>query len=301
VLSGLVQLELNNLGGSLKDFGACWNNDGAGRSETRLRYRDRFFLGRRLGVAARLEQVGQDTVYTWQSAGLELDRGVGRAAGALVGIALGGFGDRNVFSEGDLQRSTRWRVRAGGNAMWGSERGGGYARLGLAATAAFKTNHYREGAQGPGDVRQAIYDGTLEAVFRAWGRLHVAVDGRFDWLESDEPSVPQPEQFTIGGARTVRGYRENQFSGRAIAYARNELRLGRSSRQGFYLFADAGYVRRETTEADGTTRLSGDGLSGYGFGVRSISRAGRIDLSFAVDDAFSLRQTKVHVVLEQSF
>lgn len=301
VLSGLVQLELNNLGGSLKDFGARWTNDGAGRSDTRLRYRDRFFLGRRLGVAVRLEQVGLDTVYTWQSAGLEVERGAGRVAGGLLGLALGGFGDRNVFSEGDLQRSTRWRVRGGASVMWGTERGEGYARLGAAATAAFKTNHYRAGATGPGDVRQTIYDGSLEAVVRAWGRVYLAVDGRIDWLDSEEASVPLPEQFTIGGARTVRGYRENQFTGRAIAYARNELRLGRSARQGFYLFADAGYVRREVPVVDAAPRLEGEGLAGYGFGIRSTSRAGRIDLSFAVDEAFSLRQTKVHAVLEQSF
>ena len=301
VLSGVVQLELNNIGGTLKDFGAMWTNDGAGRNETRLRYRDRLFLGRRLGVGVRLEQIGQDTLYTWQSAGLEAERGVGRVAGTLLSVKLGAFGDRNVFSEGDLLRSTRWRARAGVDAMRGSERRGSYARLGGAVALAFKTNYYREGVEGPGDVRQTIYDATVVAVAPAWGAVHLAIDGRFDWLESGEGSVPLSEQFTVGGARTVRGYRENQFHGRSIAYARNELRLGRSARDGFYLFIDAGYVRQELAQPDGTTRLEDTGLTGYGFGVRSISRVGRIDLSFAVSDEFSLRQTKVHVLLEQNF
>jgi len=35
--------------------------------------------------------------------------------------------------------------------------------------------------------------------------------------------------------------------------------------------------------------------------VRSLSRVGRLDLSFAVSDGLSLRQTKVHVLLEQNF
>ena len=43
------------------------------------------------------------------------------------------------------------------------------------------------------------------------------------------------------------------------------------------------------------------GLLGYGFGVRSASPLGRIDLSFAVSDDLSLEQTKVHVLLEQNF
>jgi outer membrane protein assembly factor BamA len=301
VLSGLVQLELNNIGGSLKDFSATWNNDGAGRNETHIRYRDRLFLGHRLGVGVRLEQVGQDTLYTWQSAGLEGERGLGRVAGTLLGFSLSGYGDRNVFSEGSLLRSSRWRVRTGANAMWGSDRAGSYARIGAAAAVAFKHNSYREDATGPGDVKQTIYDGTAGVLFPVWRSLHVAVDGHLEWLESDEASVPLSEQFYVGGARTVRGYRENQFHGRRVAYARNELRLGRSARDGFYAFVDAGYVRQETPQPDGTTLLDATGLTGYGFGVRSLSKVGRLDLSFAVSDGLSLRQTKVHVVLEQNF
>jgi hypothetical protein len=301
VLSGYVQLELNNIGGSLKDFGATWNNDGAGRNETHIRYRDRLFLGHRLGFGIRLEQVGQDTLYTWQSAGIEGERGLGRVAGTLLGFSLAGYGDRNVFSEGPLLRSSRWRVRTGANAMWGSDRAGSYAKLGGDVTFAFKHNSYRDDATGPGDVRQTIYDGTAGLLLPAWRSLHVAVDGRVEWLDSEEESVPLSEQFYLGGARTVRGYRENQFHGRRVAYARNELRLGRSARDGFYAFVDAGYVRQETPQADGTTLFDGTGLTGYGFGVRSLSRVGRLDLSFAVSDGLSLRQTKVHVILEQNF
>jgi outer membrane protein assembly factor BamA len=288
VLSGYVQLELNNIGGSLKDFGATWNNDGAGRNETHIRYRDRLFLGHRLGLGLRLEQVGQDTLYTWQSAGLEGERGLGRVAGTLLGFTAAGYGDRNVFSEGPLVRSSRWRVKGGANAMWGSDRAGSYAKLGGDVTLAFKHNSFRDDTTtvtAPGDVRQTIYGGSAGFLFPAWRSLHVAVDG----------------QFYVGGARTVRGYRENQFHGRRVAYARNELRLGRSARDGFYAFVDAGYVRQETPQPDGSTLLNGTGLTGYGFGVRSLSKVGRLDLSFAVSDGLSLRQTKVHVILEQNF
>jgi hemolysin activation/secretion protein len=222
-------------------------------------------------------------------------------AGTLLSFSLAGYGDRNVFSEGALMRSSRWRASTGATAMWGNDRAGSYARLGANVTFAFKHNSYREPATGPGDVRQTIYDGTTGLLFPAWRNLHVAVDGRLEWLDSGEESVPLSEQFYLGGARTVRGYRENQFHGRRVAYARNELRLGRSPRDGFYAFVDAGYVRQEIPQADGSTLIDGTGLTGYGFGVRSLSRAGRLDLSFAVSDGLSLRQTKVHVILEQNF
>lgn len=301
VLSGLAQLELNNVGGTLKDFGAFWNNDGVGRSQTRIAYRDRLFLGRPLSMGVQLQQVGQDTVYTWQSAGLDFERGVGRVAGVLTSVSIGVAGDRNVYSIGDLVRSTRLRGRAGTSALLGSERRAAFARVGVGATYAEKNLSYREGFTGPGDVSQWIYEGSVELLVPAFWSLYYSLDGRAQTLESDEATIPLPEQFYIGGARTVRGYREDQFHGRRIAYARNELRLGRTPREGFYAFIDAGYVLQPSTNADGSPAESGIGLTGYGFGVRSASPLGRIDLSFAVSDEFSLEQTKVHVLLEQNF
>jgi len=301
VLSGLVQLELNNIGGTLKDFGASWSNDGVARSQTQIAYRDRLFLGRRLALGVKLEQVGQDTVYTWQSAGLDAERGVGRVAGMLASVSLGVAADRNVFSIGDLVRSTRVRGRAGTSVLVGSERRAAFARLGLAATLAEKNLSYREGATGPGDVSQWIYDARVDVLVPAFWSLYYSFNGVAQTLESKEDSIPLPEQFYVGGARTVRGYREDQFHGRRVAFARNELRLGRTPREGFYCFVDAGYVLQPITNLDGSPGEDALGLMGYGFGVRSASPLGRIDLSFAVSDDLSLEQTKVHVLLEQNF
>ncbi len=301
VLSGLAQLELNNIGGTLKDFGASWNNDGAGRSQTHVAYRDRLFLGRRLAFGVKLEQTGQDTVYTSQSAAVDFERGVGRVAGVLTSVSLGAAADRNVFSIGDLVRSTRIRGRAGLGMLVGSERRAAFARWNVSATLAGKNISYREGATGPGDVSQWIYDTRLELLVPAFWSLYYSFDGVAQTLESDEDVIPLPEQFYVGGARTVRGYREDQFHGRRVAYARNELRLGRTPREGFYVFTDAGYVLQPTTTIDGFPSEDAIGLLGYGFGVRSASPVGRIDLSFAVSDDLSLEQTKVHVLLEQNF
>jgi outer membrane protein assembly factor BamA len=301
VLSGLARLELNNIGGTLKDFGLMWNNDGNGRSETRIQYKDRLFLGRRMAVGLRLEQTGQDTLYTWQSLGVTAERGFGRVAGTLLTASVGAFGDRNVFSQGSLLRSTRVRGQLGVTGLWGSERRAAYARLGAAASLASKNVSYREGSTGPGDVSQTIYDAYAEAMVPAFWALYYSLLGAAHTLESEESSIPLSEQFYLGGARTVRGYKENQYHGRRIAYARNELRLGRTPREGLYVFADAGYVLQESTLADGSVTETGTGLAGFGFGVRSASRLGRIDLSFAVSDELSLQSTKVHVLLEQNF
>jgi outer membrane protein assembly factor BamA len=301
ILSGLVQLELNNIGGTLKDFGLLWSNDGSGRSQTKIAYEDRLFLGRRMGVGLQLQQTGQDTLYTWQSLGLTVERGFGRVAGTLMTASLGGFGDRNVFSQGSVLRSTRLRGRVGLVALRGSERRAAYAKLGVAASLAEKQVTYREGSTGPPDVTQTIYEGSVEALVPAFWSLYYSLQGVAQTIESNEASIPLSEQFYVGGARTVRGYKEDQFHGPRVAYARNELRLGRTPREGLYVFTDVGYVLQQITAADGSVTESGLGLAGFGFGVRSASRVGRIDLSFAVSDEFSLQSTKVHVLLEQNF
>ncbi|MEJ2722950.1 MAG: BamA/TamA family outer membrane protein, partial [bacterium] len=104
-----------------------------------------------------------------------------------------------------------------------------------------------------------------------------------------------------GGAGTIRGYRENQYHGRRTAYARTELRVGGSNLENGYLFVDGGYVFQEFRGADGEVMNPEVYPVGYGFGLRTQSRIGNIDLSFGIGDKLSLRQTKIHVILNRSF
>lgn len=293
-ISGLVDLRLNNVGGTLRNLGALWSNDGRDRVETRIDYRDQFFLGKRLALGVRLHQIGLDTLYTWQSIGLEVERPVGR-----IGVSAGVHGDRNVFSEGTLKRS--WRVRTSLGVRLRSEaaerrwNAGVYTRLSVAR----KRRILREG--GDESLTQYIGEVETEASVRLRPVLHVRNELVYRGLESDERTVPLSELFYIGGARTLRGYKENQFSGRRVATARTELLLGRTRTENVYLFGDVGYVLRETFTPDDVVDRSEIVRAGYGFGLRTGSRLGNVDLSFGVGEKLSLQQTKVHVLLQQSF
>lgn len=294
-VSGVVELKLRNIGGTLKDLGVFWTNDGAGRSETRLRYRDRFFLGRSAAVGASIEQVGLDTLYTWQSVGLNVERPFGR-----VGVSLGANADRNVFSEGQLERS--WRVRAslGVTVARGRLRGERFLQLATKFTLAHKKSYLR-GPVSEENVEQYIIEAEGEFRARPLPLVSLVAQAVFRTLESGEESLPLPERFYLGGARTLRGYRENQFNGRRVALLRTELPVGRGREECVYPFVDVGYVLQEVAGADSVVHYDGLVRTGYGFGVRTLSRLGTIDLGFGVGEEFSLRQTKVHVVLERTF
>jgi outer membrane protein assembly factor BamA len=64
VLSGMVRLNLLNIGGTLRDLNIYWNNDGAGKNELKLAYKDRFIVGKNLslGTDAGTDRAGH-TVY----------------------------------------------------------------------------------------------------------------------------------------------------------------------------------------------------------------------------------------------
>jgi outer membrane protein insertion porin family len=104
-------------------------------------------------------------------------------------------------------------------------------------------------------------------------------------------NVPYAELFPLGGATTLRGYREGQFRGERIAYLNFEYRFGAGG--WLFLFDDVGaYYRGDA----GWT-----GKNGAGFGVRSQSPLGTVVLSFGVGEQISLEGTRVHISLVQRF
>lgn len=300
VLSGLVRVDVANIGGSLRDLHARWKNDGQGRSETRLSYRERFFLGRRVGLGIALEQIGLDTLYTWQSVGLESSLPVGRLADGLVGLEIGGYADRNTFSEGDVSSTFRTRLAGGVTFVEGHEDRGAFLDFRTRHAYGRKKVSEREGGNGE-TISQYIFDAQIRATADAARNVHGAIEVVYRDIESSEEFVPLAEQFYIGGAATIRGYRENQFHGRRAGYVRSELRVGKSNRENGYLFIDGGYVLEESMSAAGDLSKNDEYPVGYGFGLRTESKVGNIDISFGVGDEISLRATKVHVILNRSF
>jgi outer membrane protein assembly factor BamA len=301
-LSGLVQLRMDNIGGTLKDLHVFWTNDGRGRSETRLNFRDRFFLGRMLTVGLALEQIGQDTLYTWQSLGVEAGRAAGRLGRNLIGFSFGFHADRNVFSEGALVRSWRYRATGGVSIVRGDSRRRTFADVESRVTVATKRSHLRDNG-GTLSANQYIMEFDGQGSVGLMRSVSLYMGMAYRGLESNEALLPLSEQFYVGGARTLRGYRENQFHGRRVATSRTELRLGSTSWENLFLFVDTGYIARNSTADGATDRVVKEEAFkvGYGFGLRTRSQVGVIGLSFGFGDEVSLERAKVHILLEQNF
>jgi len=115
-------------------------------------------------------------------------------------------------------------------------------------------------------------------------------------------SFSAADQLRLGGALSVRGYRQEQFLGDRAVWGNHEwrYRIGAASR--LFAFVDVGAVRSRRTDPDTQETVSTTAWPvGYGVGVRARTAAGVLGIDFGWGRHDSFGQGKVHVRLETTF
>jgi outer membrane protein assembly factor BamA len=101
------------------------------------------------------------------------------------------------------------------------------------------------------------------------------------------------ELFQIGGYRTLRGFDEERIFSSAFGIGTVEFRWLTGPLSHFFAFTDIGYSADRSL-----TVPSGNAYGGVGLGLRLETRAGLLDLAYAVGkrdgQALDLRQSKIH-------
>jgi outer membrane protein insertion porin family len=279
VLNGSVAVGLNNIAGTGRNVRFDWVNDGEDFSRLALQFKQPFLFSSPVSLDAELAQVIQDSAYMWNSGGLYFSVPLG----PLTSIVAGGAADRNVPSSGDLIRSIRERFRIGVTAGASSGRG-----LTAHVEGAYRKSYLRSRPAEPDGELLYRFDGFV--TIPTWGNQSV-----FARLVSEAVfstgSIPLAELFPLGGATTLRGYREGQFRGERVAFTNLEYRFGDGG--WLFLFDDVGASYR----LDGGWTVK----NGSGFGLRSQSPLGVVVLSFGVGDRLSLEGTRIHISLVEKF
>jgi outer membrane protein insertion porin family len=116
-------------------------------------------------------------------------------------------------------------------------------------------------------------------------------------ISSKEEHIPLPEQFRLGGARTLRGYREEQFTGTRVAWLNLEYRYLLSRRARVFAFTDLGYFSRTTQEKNQIE----DHKFGFGFGLRIETRLGIMGVDYGLGEGSGLLGGLIHVGLVNEF
>jgi len=295
-LSGQVELELGNIAGTGRRLAVDWSDDGADRSHLGLAWLEPLALGTPLDLEGLLDQEVLHDVHTR----FRLDVRVRLPVAGAWGLELGAGRDRSTYPAGVWTRSSRWRTRAAvDHRRLDSRRSGWSGRF--AVESARRSAETRADAAGEASTlqeeRQTLVRLDLDAEVRLASVWSLGLRGRYAGVNADARDLPLSEQERLGGARSLRGYREDQFPGDQVASAQLELRIGRPGGSRLYTFLDLGYVRRATTAAGTVVTRP----VGYGLGLETAGAGGDVSLAIGFPNSFGLDEAKLHVSLLRAF
>lgn len=113
-------------------------------------------------------------------------------------------------------------------------------------------------------------------------------------------NVELSDLYFLGGANSLRGFRERQFQGNRILWSNLEYRLLLSKRSFAFLFFDSGYFLRNKGKQQNIAENSSFKI-GYGFGLNIETGLGVLGVSFALAKEDSFGQGKIHFGIISEF
>ncbi|MBM2840323.1 MAG: outer membrane protein [Bacteroidetes bacterium] len=150
----------------------------------------------------------------------------------------------------------------------------------------------------PGRVTVQRFTLDLDFYLSTFTRQVLAVG--FHGRELRSGQLEEGDLFRLGGTRTLRGYRENQFIGSRIAWSNTEYRLLLARRSFIYGFLDGGYYLRPA-DAVRSIPKTDSFKYGYGIGVQLETGLGNLGVSFALGQGDTFATGKIHFGLINEF
>lgn len=298
--SGAVDIVLANLMGTGRLAEAHWTRQGPGVQELSVRYEEPWVLGFPVTLGLGFRQRVEDTLYVQRSWDIGLEWPITDI------VSVWGMVSREEVlpdSSGreylDLDRSSAWS-----------------GELGVTVDSRDEPMNPRSGyyyqSSGSAGLRDIEGDGEdalaehrvsldVEGVWEPFRFWVFDVQGHGREYSGAEEVVALPNLFRLGGASSLRGYREEQFLGHRIGWTNVEWRriLGRLSRA--FVFVDAGYYYRQVESADGAVETIDDFLVGWGIGLRVETRVGVVGFDYGLGEGDRITNGKVHFRLANQF
>jgi outer membrane protein insertion porin family len=310
--TGLADITLGNLLGTGRRLSVLWNRPRASETSLDLAFREPWIAGYPVDGEARFA-VDQRPEYALErveaTLGGELvpdvllQASIGREIVRSDSIPLlGGPRYRSLMLRGEAEYDTRdnpenptrgikykvnWRYDVRRNRVFDPDflawyGGAGWQQKERISLVRVDLDHYIP-------VRR-----TVVAALGWHGGQISTTSGRATFSAADE--------LRLGGALTMRGYRQNQFAGDRVIWGNHELRylLGGAARA--FVFVDAGYVRtRRVDSQTGAFTVAESYPVAYGTGLRARTATGTLGIDFGWGRHDTFAQGKVHARIETTF
>lgn len=296
--TGLLNFSFRNLLGTGRRFDAYWEKKDQYSQQLKLYYREPWVLNLPLNLGLNFEQLIQDTTYIQRSWGLDLSLSllenltiISRISKrAIIPDSLG----KLLFQ---IPNSETFNFSFG--LSYDNRDDPLNPHRGIKYTTSMNFGRKR--------IRDLITDNRrvinkrvtldFEGFLPLFRRQVLGLGLHGVRITSNQGYIPFEEQVRLGGARSLRGYRENQFRGSQIAWFSLEYRYLLGGRSRAFIFLDGGYYYRR--ERSGRS-VEGWKL-GYGGGVRLETRMGVIGVDYGLGEGDSFTNGKVHVSLMNEF
>jgi len=293
-LTGLFDFHLVNIFGSGREGKVRWFRRDPHSSELEFSYTEPYILGTRLNVKLYISQVDFDSTYIRNRFGLDLDSRLSYGVTAGAGFSFERTNPeswgRDFLPSGEKTtgklflsldfRDDRLNPRSG--SYFSAE--AGYASKKNSATKFFSPELAEENitsAEGLAEYFIPLKRNQVVATRMFLGGVGTSAD-----------RLPLTEEIYMGGLGSLRGYRQDRFSGSLVFWSNLEYRFLPDPDSRLFLFFDSGFFSQESSEA---------WRHGYGLGFRLGSELGTLafDLGIPLKEGFS--QAKLHFGVVSNF
>jgi len=299
--TGLLNLSLKNIFGTARKFDVHWQKPDTYSEEFNLRYTEPWLLDYPVGITVGLDRTVRDSSFIKWNTFLNSRIRVRKNLTAIVGISR-----KLAFPDSVSSRNNRLLRNEVINLEMGLE----YdtrdypinPRSGLFYSSSyaygFKNNNGPSYILAEDSVSKKEELQTLQLEFgwyyNLWSNQVVSMELNGKQIKGDQLQLT--DLFWFGGSRTLRGYRENQYWGKVIAWANLEYRfiLDRNSR--LFIFSDWGFYQG----LDNTVREN-EVLPGYGLGIRFDTPLGIMGVDYGLGKGDGFREGKIHFGITSQF
>ncbi len=302
-VTGLASIAMRNLFGTGRKLSFRWQRDERSSQELEVRYVEPWIFSFPANLGGGFFQRQQDTSYVRRV--FDLKGELMLSENLSVGLL---FGSESIIPSADttVNRVFKSSTTSIGADVQYDTRDDIYSPT---SGARYHTD-YQYGKKKTGPIPQAFASSVKQSVIVqrftldldffaspvARQVLAVSVHGRE--LRSGHPE--EGEMYRLGGMRSLRGYRENQFIGTRMAWSNVEYRFLLARRTFLYGFVDTGYYLRPADDLRLITQTDAFKY-GYGIGVQLETGLGNLGVSFALGQGDSFSNAKIHFGLINEF
>jgi len=295
---GRVDFESKNLFGYGRKLALRFDRKDRASSRTEFRFVQPVFIPDHLELSVHFIQVDYDSSYHSFTAegGVSL---ITRGGTRLSGSAL--------WAKTEPQRSSQPPSRSvAGRFEFESDRRDHPSNPSGGRRIQFGVSYSRRSSWPQSAATTVIDDESLFEIgadnyISVGGPLVLRINGEFRARITSRELIDFSEQFKLGGYGSLRGYRQDRYSGRRTGLGQLEIRVRPSRRFAMYLFADAGYVYSKRETMPGRIESEEIVRAGSGLGIFVGSATARMGLEIGWGRRDKIDDGKIHLGLSTMF